>query len=50
MKALITSGFWSLYRFDTRREGTNKVPLVLDSRSPTQSLADVMNQEHVLIV
>ena len=45
MKALTTSGFWPLYRFDPRREGTDKAPLVLDSRSPTQSLANVMNQE-----
>ncbi|NGE22706.1 pyruvate:ferredoxin (flavodoxin) oxidoreductase, partial [Klebsiella pneumoniae] len=45
MKALTASGFWPLYRFDPRRDGTGKAPLVLDSRPPSQSLAEVMHQE-----
>lgn len=45
MKSLTASGFWPLYRFDPRREGTGKAPLILDSRPPSVPLSDVINQE-----
>ncbi len=45
MKSLTASGFWPLYRFDPRREGTGKAPLILDSRAPSVPLSDVINQE-----
>lgn len=45
MKSLTASGFWPLYRFDPRREGTGKAPLILDSRAPSVALSDVINQE-----
>ncbi|GAA0473158.1 MULTISPECIES: pyruvate:ferredoxin (flavodoxin) oxidoreductase [Tatumella] len=45
MRQLTATGFWPLYRFDPRRNGTDKPALSLDSRPPTDALADVLGNE-----
>ena len=43
--AAVDCGVWPLYRFDPRRAGVGKPPLVLDSRAPKTRVADYMNAE-----
>ncbi len=45
MKQLTATGFWPLYRYDPRRSEEGKAPLALDSRAPSASLADTLQQE-----
>ncbi|WP_324015255.1 pyruvate:ferredoxin (flavodoxin) oxidoreductase [Aeromonas hydrophila] len=45
MKQLTATGFWPLYRYDPRRSEEGKAPLALDSRAPSASLAETLQQE-----
>lgn len=45
MRQLTASGFWPLYRFDPQREAAGKRPLMLDSRPPSEALADALLNE-----
>ena len=45
MRQLTATGFWPLFRFDPRREAEGKVPMVLDSRPPSDALADTLMKE-----
>lgn len=45
MRQLTASGFWPLYRFDPRRAESGKPALVLDSRPPTEALAEALQNE-----
>jgi len=45
MKQLTATGFWPLYRYDPRRSEESKAPLALDSRAPSASLAETLQQE-----
>lgn len=45
MRQLTTTGFWPLYRFDPRRANEGKLPLALDSRPPSDALAETLLQE-----
>lgn len=45
MRQLTASGFWPLYRFDPRRADEGKLPLVLDSRPPSDTLAETLLNE-----
>ena len=45
MRQLTATGFWPLFRFDPRREEEGKVPMVLDSRPPSDALADTLMKE-----
>ncbi|EMB1870493.1 hypothetical protein U7637_004354, partial [Salmonella enterica] len=38
-------GFWPLYRFDPRRADEGKSPLALDSRPPSDALAETLLNE-----
>jgi len=45
MRQLTATGFWPLFRFDPRREEEGKVPMMLDSRPPSDALADTLMKE-----
>lgn len=45
MRQLTATGFWPLYRFDPRRAQEGKPPLALDSRPPSDALADTLQNE-----
>lgn len=45
MRQLTATGFWPLYRFDPRRADEGKLPLSLDSRPPSDALAETLMQE-----
>ena len=45
MRQLTATGFWPLYRFDPRRAEEGKLPLALDSRPPSDALAETLLQE-----
>lgn len=45
MRQLTATGFWPLYRFDPRRADEGKLPLSLDSRPPSDALADTLMKE-----
>lgn len=45
MRQLTATGFWPLYRFDPRRAEEGKVPLALDSRPPSDALAETLLAE-----
>ena len=45
MRQLTATGFWPLYRFDPRRADEGKIPLALDSRPPSDALADTLMKE-----
>ncbi|MRT11877.1 pyruvate:ferredoxin (flavodoxin) oxidoreductase [Enterobacteriaceae bacterium RIT711] len=45
MRQLTATGFWPLYRFDPRRADEGKLPLALDSRPPSDALADTLMKE-----
>lgn len=45
MRQLTATGFWPLYRFDPRRADEGKLPLALDSRPPSDALAETLLQE-----
>ncbi len=45
MRQLTATGFWPLYRFDPRRSETGKPPLSLDSRPPSDALAETLGNE-----
>ena len=45
MRQLTATGFWPLYRFDPRRTEEGKVPLALDSRPPSDALAETLLAE-----
>ncbi len=45
MRQLTATGFWPLYRFDPRRAQEGKPPLALDSRPPSDALADTLLNE-----
>jgi pyruvate/2-oxoacid:ferredoxin oxidoreductase beta subunit len=45
MRQLTATGFWPLYRFDPRRADEGKLPLALDSRPPSDALAETLMQE-----
>ncbi|WP_058910230.1 pyruvate:ferredoxin (flavodoxin) oxidoreductase [Entomohabitans teleogrylli] len=45
MRQLTATGFWPLYRFDPRRADEGKLPLALDSRPPSDALADTLMNE-----
>ena len=42
----VESGYWPLYRFDPRLADQGKAPLQLDSKRPTQPLADYLLKEN----
>ena len=42
MRQLTATGFWPLYRFDPRRANEGKLPLTLDSRPPSDALAETL--------
>jgi len=44
-KQLTAAGFWPLYRFDPQRSQAGKAALILDSRAPNASLADILQKE-----
>ncbi len=45
MRQLTATGFWPLYRFDPRRAEQGKLPLSLDSRAPSDALAETLLNE-----
>ncbi|WP_312802798.1 pyruvate:ferredoxin (flavodoxin) oxidoreductase [Atlantibacter hermannii] len=45
MRQLTATGFWPLYRFDPRRSDEGKLPLALDSRPPSDALAETLLNE-----
>ncbi|WP_171964558.1 pyruvate:ferredoxin (flavodoxin) oxidoreductase [Cronobacter sakazakii] len=45
MRQLTATGFWPLYRFDPRRADEGKLPLALDSRPPSDALAETLLAE-----
>lgn len=45
MRQLTATGFWPLFRFDPRRKAEGNVPMVLDSRPPSDALADTLMKE-----
>ncbi|KMI15464.1 pyruvate:ferredoxin (flavodoxin) oxidoreductase [Klebsiella pneumoniae] len=45
MRQLTATGFWPLYRFDPRRAEEGKIPLALDSRPPSDALAETLLNE-----
>ncbi|ELT5156413.1 4Fe-4S dicluster domain-containing protein, partial [Salmonella enterica] len=45
MRQLTATGFWPLYRFDPRRADEGKSPLALDSRPPSDALAETLLNE-----
>lgn len=45
MRQLTATGFWPLYRYDPRREAEGKIPLALDSRPPSDALAETLLNE-----
>lgn len=45
MRQLTATGFWPLYRFDPRRAEEGKLPLALDSRPPSDALAETLLAE-----
>ncbi|MBJ3816530.1 pyruvate:ferredoxin (flavodoxin) oxidoreductase [Shimwellia pseudoproteus] len=45
MRQLTATGFWPLYRFDPRREADGKLPMSLDSRPPSDALAETLLHE-----
>ncbi|MDF7680999.1 pyruvate:ferredoxin (flavodoxin) oxidoreductase [Enterobacteriaceae bacterium ESL0689] len=45
MRRLTAAGFWPLYRFDPQRAATGKPPLMLDSRPPSEALAETLLNE-----
>ncbi|EOI3469205.1 pyruvate:ferredoxin (flavodoxin) oxidoreductase [Cronobacter turicensis] len=45
MRQLTATGFWPLYRFDPRRADEGKLPLSLDSRPPSDALAETLLTE-----
>ncbi|EKE8913875.1 hypothetical protein OW326_000114 [Salmonella enterica] len=45
MRQLTATGFWPLYRFDPRRADEGKPPLALDSRPPSDALAETLLNE-----
>jgi pyruvate-ferredoxin/flavodoxin oxidoreductase len=45
MRQLTATGFWPLYRFDPRRADAGKLPLSLDSRPPSDTLAETLLNE-----
>ena len=45
MRQLTATGFWPLYRFDPRREDEGKLPMALDSRPPSDALAETLLHE-----
>lgn len=45
MRQLTATGFWPLYRFDPRRANEGKLPLALDSRPPSDALAETLLNE-----
>lgn len=45
MRQLTATGFWPLYRFDPRRADAGKLPLSLDSRPPSDALAETLLHE-----
>ena len=48
MRQLTATGFWPLYRFDPRRADEGKLPLALDSRPPSDALAETLLNEQYL--
>jgi pyruvate-ferredoxin/flavodoxin oxidoreductase len=44
-KAMVESGQWLLYRYHPERSLTGENPLVLDSRTPTRKVRDVLQQQ-----
>jgi len=44
-KMAVESGYWPLFRWDPRKFGTDENPLTLDSKDPTNTLADFMKGE-----
>lgn len=45
MRQLTATGFWPLYRFDPCRADEGKLPLALDSRPPSDALAETLLNE-----
>jgi len=45
MKDAVDTGYWPLYRFDPRREGAGEHPFLLDSKAPSEPLADFAAKE-----
>lgn len=45
MRQLTATGFWPLYRFDPRRADEGKIPTALDSRPPSDALAETLLNE-----
>ncbi len=45
-KMAVDSGYWQLYRYDPRKLGTGKPPLILDSKEPTVALDDYLTKEN----
>ncbi len=45
MRQLTATGFWPLYRFDPRRADEGKIPPALDSRPPSDALAETLLNE-----
>jgi pyruvate-ferredoxin/flavodoxin oxidoreductase len=39
-KKAVACGYWSLYRFDPRLRAEGKNPLQMDSKAPTEDLAE----------
>lgn len=44
-KNAVTSGYWNLFRFDPRLKDEGKSPFVLDSKKPSTSYRDFLNNE-----
>jgi pyruvate-ferredoxin/flavodoxin oxidoreductase len=44
-KLLVDSGQWLLYRYNPERNLTGENPLMLDSRTPTRKVKDVLQQQ-----
>jgi pyruvate-ferredoxin/flavodoxin oxidoreductase len=44
-KAAVESGYWQLFRFDPRKEGTGENPFTLDSDPATLPLAEYIYTE-----
>ncbi len=44
-KNAVTSGYWNLLRFDPRLKAEGKNPLIIDSKEPTTSYQDFLNNE-----
>ncbi|MDR1150260.1 MAG: pyruvate:ferredoxin (flavodoxin) oxidoreductase, partial [Clostridiales bacterium] len=44
-KRAVASGYWHLYRYNPELELSNKNPFILDSKEPTLSYQDFINQE-----